>query len=80
MNTKEAVAFRIKQLCEEKGMNVNSLANWAGIPPMTIYSMLNTKSQNPGIVNIKKICDGFDITLGEFFSTKEFDSLNQEIQ
>ena len=47
---------------------------------MTVYSMLNTKSKNPGIVNIKKLCDGFNITLGEFFSTPEFDNLEQEIK
>lgn len=47
---------------------------------MTVYSMLNAKSSNPGIVNIKKLCDGFKITLREFFSTEEFDSLDQEIK
>lgn len=80
MNTKETVAFRIVQLCKERGIKINALANISGIPPMTIYSMLNTKSQNPGIVNIKKICDGLDITLGEFFSNPEFDTLEQEIK
>ena len=80
MNTKEAVAFRIKQLCDERGIAINAIANISGVPPMTVYSMLNSKSQNPGIVNIKKLCDGFGITLGEFFSTKEFDELEQEIK
>ena len=47
---------------------------------MTVYSMLNAKSKNPGIVNIKKLCDGFDITLGEFFNTPEFNALEQEIE
>lgn len=80
MNTREAVANRILELCETKGLAINALANIVGIPPMTVYSMLNAKSQNPGIVTIKKLCDGFDITLGEFFSTPEFDALEQEIR
>ena len=80
MNTKEAVAVRIKELCEQKNLTINGIANLSGIPPMTVYSMLNQKSQNPGIVNIKKLCDGFGITLGEFFSTELFDSLEQEIK
>lgn len=80
MNTREAVAQRIEQLCGERGLAINALANLAGVPPMTVYSMLNNKSKNPGIVNIKKLCDGFGITLGEFFSTPEFDGLEQEIQ
>ena len=79
MNTKQAVAKRILQICNHKEININSLANICGISPSTIYSMINNKSKNPGIVTIKKICDGFQITLGEFFNTKEFDDLEQEI-
>lgn len=79
MNTKQAVAKRILQICNNKEMSINSLSNVCGISPSTIYSMINSKSQNPGIVTIKKICDGFQITLGEFFNTKEFNELEQEI-
>ena len=42
--------------------------------------MLNSKSKNPGIVSIKKICDGLEISLKEFFDTDVFDSLEQEIK
>lgn len=80
MNTKEAVAQRILQLCNERHIAVNALAGISGVSPSTVYSMLNEKSQNPGIVSIKKLCDGLGITLGEFFSTPEFDALEQEIQ
>lgn len=80
MNTKEAVAARIKELCAEKNLTIHGLAYLSGVPPMTVYSMLNQKSQNPGIVNIKKLCDGFGITLGEFFSAEIFDLLEQEIK
>ena len=80
MNTKEAVAFRIKELCREHNLTTNAIANISGVPPMTVYSMLNQKSQNPGIVNIKKLCDGFGITLGKFFNTDLFNSLEQEIK
>ena len=80
MNTKEAVAKRILDLCAERNMAVNALASVAGVSPSTIYSMLNEKSKNPGIVSLKKICDGLGITLGEFFSTPEFDGLEQEIK
>ena len=80
MNTKQAVANRIIYLCNEKNIAINYLANNSGVPPMTVYSILNEKSQNPGIVTIKKLCDGLEITLGEFFSTEEFDNLEQEIK
>jgi len=80
MNTQEAVAYRIMQLCKERGFTPNGIANHSAVPQGTVKSILNGESKNPGIVNIKKLCDGFNITLGEFFSTREFDSLEQEIQ
>lgn len=80
MNTKEAVAKRIIQLCDEYNIAINALANLSGVSPTTVYSMLNEKSQNPGIVSIKKLCDGIDITLREFFDSPIFDDIEQEIK
>lgn len=80
MTTKEAVANRILQLCKERGLAINALANLAGVSPTTIYSMLNEKSKNPGVVSIKKICDGINISVREFFDCELFDDLEQEIK
>ena len=67
MNTREAIAKRIIELCKERGITPNGLSNIAAVPQATIKSILNGESQNPGTVTIKKLCDGFEITLGEFF-------------
>ena len=80
MNSKEAVAQRIIQLCKERNLAINALANLSGISPSTIYSMLNTKSKNPGIVSIQRICDGLGINLREFFDSPLFEGLEQEIR
>lgn len=80
MNTKQAIANRIIQLCNERQIAINELASSSGISPSTVYSILDERSQNPGAVTIKKLCDGLEITLGEFFSTPEFDALEQEIK
>ena len=80
MRTKEAVAQRILELCRERNIAVNALANVSGVSPSTIYSMLNQKSQNPGVVSIKKICDGLEITVREFFDSPLFDETEQEIK
>ncbi len=80
MNTKNAVANRIIELCNQKDIAINALANLSGVAPSTLYSVLNEKSQNPGIVTIKKLCDGLDITLREFFDTDIFDDIEQEIK
>ena len=80
LKSKEAVALRILELCKEKKIAVNTLANLSGVSPSTVYSMLNEKSQNPGVVSIKKLCDGLEISLREFFNSPLFDGLEQEIQ
>ena len=80
MTTKEAIANLILQLCEDRHIAINELASISGVSPSTVYSILNEKSKNPGAITLKKLCDGLEITLGEFFSTPEFDSLEQEIQ
>ena len=80
MKSKEAVAVRILELCRQRDMAVNALANISGVSPSTIYSMLNEKSKNPGVVSIKKLCDGLDISVKEFFDSPLFEGLEQEIQ
>ena len=80
MNTKEAVAKRIIELCNEKNIAINNLANISGVAPSTVYSMLNNKSLNPGVVSIKKLCDGLEISLREFFDSPIFDDIEQEIK
>ena len=80
MTLKEALMRRINELCENKGLNPSSLAYLCGVDRSTIYSILGTKSKSPEVASIKKICDGLEITLGQFFNTPEFDNLEQEIK
>ena len=72
--------IRSLQLCDERDISINRLAAICALPPSSIKNILYGKSQNPKLLTIKMICDGLDITLGEFFSTPEFDSLEQEIK
>ena len=80
MNTHRVVVNRILQLCQERYLTPNGIGNISGVSQSTIKSILNGESQNPGIITIKKLCDGFGITLEEFFSTEEFNNLEQEIK
>ena len=80
MNTQEAIASHIRELCQEKGFTPNGIAIHSAVPQGTLKSILNGESKNPGITTIKKLCDGFGITLSQFFSTPEFDELEQEIK
>ena len=80
MNTIDAIRQRILRLCDEHDLTINRLANLSAVSPSTLKSILYGNSQNPQILTIKMLCDGLDITLGEFFSTPEFDALEQEIK
>lgn len=80
MDTVTAIRCRILALCDEKGITISRLATISGLPPSSIKNILYGRSRNPQILTIKMICDGLEITLGEFFSTPEFDGLEQTIQ
>ena len=80
MAVKDAVAARFTALCKERRIKSNELATLSGVTPSTVYSMLDPTRRDVSINTIKKLCDGLGITLGEFFSTPEFDALDQEIQ
>ena len=79
MSVKDMVALRFSELCIERNIRINELAYRSGVTPSTAYSMMDSRRRDISIVTIKKFCDGLDITLGEFFSTPGFDSLDQEI-
>ena len=68
------------RLCDLKGLTINKLANLSAVPPSTVKNILYGKSKNPGIVTLKMLCDGLGITLGKFFTSPEFDGLEQEIK
>ena len=80
MSTYTAVKNRILQLLGEKNMSIYKLATESAVPPSSIKNILYGKSQNPGIVTLNMLCDGFGITLIEFFDTEEFRGLEQEIR
>ena len=80
MTTYDAVRNRLLQLLGEHDMSIYKLAVESAVPPSSVKNILYGKSRNPGIVTIKMLCDGFGITLVDFFNTPEFASLEQEIQ
>ena len=80
MDVYTAVKNRILQLLGERKMSIHRLAMESAVPPSSIKNILYGKSVNPGIVTLKMLCDGFGITLIEFFDTEVFKNLEQEIR
>lgn len=79
MNISDAVANRIIELCNERRITVNKLSTISGVTQSTVNDIVNHRSHNIGIVTIKKLCDGFGITITEFFDSDIFRTLEQEM-
>lgn len=79
MSVKDAVAKRFAQLCSQRNIRFNELASISGVTPSTVYSMMDPRRREVSITVIKKLCDGLELSLGEFFSSPEFNELEQEI-
>jgi DNA-binding Xre family transcriptional regulator len=79
MNVSEAVAERFLELCAERNITVNKLATMSGVTQSTVNDIVNHKAKNIGIVTIKKLCDGLDMTISDFFDTERFRELEQEL-
>ena len=79
MVVKDAVVLRFQKLCKKEGIKYNELANRSGVTPSTVYSLMNCSRRDVSIRTIKVLCDGLHMSLGEFFSSEEFDQLEQEI-
>ena len=80
MNTTMAIKNRILQLCGERDISIHRLSAISAVPPSSIKNILYGKSKNPQIITLKMLCDGLDMTLGEFFNTPEFNELGQELE
>lgn len=77
MGIYDLVVQRIYELCRERDITPNALSYLAGISQSTVKSI---ESRNPGIVTLKKICDGLDISIVDFFDTAEFKMPEQELE
>ncbi len=80
MDTATAISQRILELCKQRNITVNKLSTLAAVRQSTVNDIVNKTTQNTGIITLKKLCDGMDITLTDFFDTETFRNLEQEIK
>ena len=80
MRIGEAVRVRIVQLCEEREISVNKLSNISGVTQSTVNNIVSGRNRSATISTIKKLCDGFGITIQEFFDVEQFHDLEQEVK
>lgn len=80
MLIKDAVVLRLQILCKERNIKYNELATRSGVTPSTVYSLMDINRRDLSIITLKKLCDGLDMTITDFFDDDIFKSLEQEIK
>ena len=80
MTIAEATVKRLREVCSERNITINKISNISGITQSTVSDIVNGTTTNTGIVTIKKLCDGFDISVRTFFDSPLFDDLEQEVR
>lgn len=80
MRMKEAIVVRFQQVCRERNIKFNELATRSGVTPSTVYSMMDNSRKDISVVTVKKLCDGLELTIPEFYNDPIFENLEQEIQ
>jgi len=80
MTVGEAVRARILELCEARNLSVNKLCSISGVTQSTVNNIISGRNNSATVSTVKKLCDGLDITIEEFFVSELFRNLEQEIK
>ena len=80
MLIKDAIVMRLQNICKERNIKYNELATRSGVTPSTVYSLMDEKRRDLSVITLKKLCDGLDMTMIDFFDDDIFRTLEQEIK
>lgn len=80
MTIGEAVRLRILELCAQRNISVNKLSGMSGITQSTLNNIVSGRNRSATVSTVKKLCDGLDISIREFFDGIQFDNLEQEVR
>lgn len=80
MFIKDAIVFRLQNICDKREIKYNELATLSGVTPSTVYSLMNSSRRDMSVTTLKKLCDGLDMTITDFFDDDMFRNIEQEIK
>ena len=80
MQIGNAVKLRIIELCDERNITINKLSTMCGISQSTLNNIISGRNKSMTVSTVKKICDGLNITIRDFFESEIFDDLEQEVK
>lgn len=76
MQLNQAVSKRLRQLLKEHEMTQYQLFSRSGVPKSTINNIINCAYDSVKLRIIHEICQGFPISIAEFFQSPLFDEDN----
>lgn len=77
MQAQDILVERINNLCKQKRMTYYALSYKSAVPMTTLIHIVDKSTVNLGVLTIGKLCDGFGITLKEFFDSPEFENIER---
>ena len=80
MNIGEAAKERVLELSRERNLSINKLCNISGITQSTVNNFISGRNHSITLSTLKKLCDGLDITVLDFFTSELFENLEQEVK
>ena len=80
MLIKEAIVKHLQDICKREILNITSLQPFRGVTPSTVYSLMDENRKDLSVITLKKLCDGLDISISDFFDDDLFRGLEQEIK
>ncbi len=80
MLIKEAIVKHLQDICKKRNIRYNELATLSGVTPSTVYSLMDENRKDLSVITLKKLCDGLDISISDFFDDDLFRGLEQEIK
>jgi len=80
MTIGEACRKRIQELCKERNITLNKLSLLSGITQSTLNNIISGRNHSTTVSTIKKICDGLEISVVDFFQSEVFTDLEQEVK
>ena len=80
LKIKEAVVLRLKKICSERNYTLYKISTLSGVSYKSVYSLERSDRKDMSLSLLKKIVDGLDMTMAEFFDDEIFDETELEIE
>ena len=80
MTIGEAAKARIQELCQMRNLSLNKLCTISGITQSTLNNFISGRNHSITLSTLKKLCDGLEISVLDFFNSELFEHLEQEVK